>query len=125
MNYQGILFTPESILAILSGSKTQTRRRTLEDRSDCQYGKVGDLLYIKEDSETTAEQSRVWLEITSVRLERIKSISKDDIRSEGFKSKKKFSELWNKFYGEMTGYSWEENPLVWVIKFRVVHKNDQ
>ncbi len=48
MATQGILFTEDLIQAILRGEKTQTRRRTLKDRLDCQYGNVGDFLYIKE-----------------------------------------------------------------------------
>ncbi len=27
------------------------------------------------------------------------------------------------FYGKMEGYSWAENPLVWVIDFEVVQKS--
>jgi hypothetical protein len=73
--------------------------------------------------------SRITLEITSVRAERLQDISNSDIIDEGIHSgspvkrqlegdepanlKEQFQCLW-----ESTGGDWNKNPWVWVIEFR-------
>ncbi|QBR52694.1 hypothetical protein [Erwinia sp. QL-Z3] len=83
--------------------------------------------------------SRVALEITGVRLERLKDISAEDVTAEGIKTlgeamwgpqwwadapqaaindaQLQFSIIWSKIYGEA---SWQANPWVWVIEFQHV-----
>ena len=76
--------------------------------------------------------SRILLEITDVRIERLKDISKEDAKAEGFDysthpsaiemgfaigAKTNFRHAWQKIHG---ADSWNENPWVWVIEFRVV-----
>ncbi|WP_414162021.1 hypothetical protein ACMGG9_07780 [Serratia sp. BNK-10] len=72
--------------------------------------------------------SRILLEITGVRVERLNDISEEDARAEGVKAgvspghehmmhQVAFSELWQSIYGEE---SWRANPWVWVIEFRRV-----
>ncbi|MCP6669690.1 hypothetical protein NL517_30360, partial [Klebsiella pneumoniae] len=65
--------------------------------------------------------SRILLEITDVRVERLRSMSQDDARAEGviaasgpMEAGLAFRELWDSIYGEE---SWKANPWVWVIKF--------
>ena len=201
-----ILFQGDMVRAILSGSKTQTRRvvklkgwHTIEERDDgkqwpwmydsdrdadywlpCPYGKPGDRLWVREafsgcheydvekfppsawfrldplwywaDGNPTSGDwtrpkpsihmprwaSRITLEITEVRVERLNSISDEDAQAEGtpcyvcggpmdgrseddchcFHSKAKASDyrdLWERINGSG---SWEENPWVWCVSFR-------
>ncbi|ECC3484764.1 hypothetical protein ACW50_21025 [Salmonella enterica subsp. enterica] len=73
--------------------------------------------------------SRLLLEITDVRVERLHSISEEDAQAEGVQPacyeitppeaayRVSFGEVWRGIYGEE---SWEANPWVWVIKFKRV-----
>lgn len=72
--------------------------------------------------------SRLTLEITSVRVERLRDLSEDDAKSEGitppsggvlpgWEYRINFRELWMSIYGSD---NWEANPWVWVIEFKVV-----
>ena len=70
--------------------------------------------------------SRITLEITDVRIERLQSISEADAKAEGVEPAEcclahyhGFSKLWQNVYGSE---SWEANPWVWVIEFRRVEK---
>lgn len=58
--------------------------------------------------------SRILLEIESVRVERLLDISEkeDEWTSVGL-----FAGLWGKIHGPI---SWDQNPWVWVIEFKVV-----
>lgn len=70
--------------------------------------------------------SRITLEITGVRVERLQDISEADATAEGvvvpgFPGAESaigaFHELWASIHGP---YAWELNPWVWVIEFRRV-----
>ena len=70
--------------------------------------------------------SRITLEITGVRVERLNSISDSDASKEGcciadMESgdclSDVFARLWTPIYGDE---SWKVNPWVWVIEFKVV-----
>jgi len=74
--------------------------------------------------------TRIWLEITSLRVERLQEICYLDILAEGiepnlipdegvFKGIKfiDFPKLWDSINAKR-GYGWEKNPWVWVIAFR-------
>ncbi|SAX72479.1 morphogenetic protein [Klebsiella pneumoniae] len=70
--------------------------------------------------------SRILLEITNVRVERLRSMSQDDARAEGVIAASgpmevglAFRELWDSIYGEE---SWKANPWVWVIKFKRIEE---
>ena len=77
--------------------------------------------------------SRILLEITDVRVERLNSISQEDAQAEGLELTgwrptysdpdsggevmtpyDNFAELWSSIYGDE---SWQANPWVWVISF--------
>ncbi|HBQ3895946.1 TPA: hypothetical protein MFC74_000487 [Klebsiella pneumoniae] len=77
--------------------------------------------------------SRILLEITDVRVERLNSISQEDAQAEGMELTgwrptysdpdsggevmtpyDNFAELWSSIYGDE---SWKANPWVWVISF--------
>jgi len=78
--------------------------------------------------------SRLNLEITGVRVERLNSISQEDAQAEGMELTgwrptysdpdsggevwtpyDNFAQLWESIYGEE---SWQANPWVWVIEFK-------
>lgn len=72
--------------------------------------------------------SRLTLEITSVRVERLRDLSEDDAKTEGitppsggvlpgWEYRINFRDLWMSIYG---ADNWEANPWVWVIEFKVV-----
>jgi hypothetical protein len=73
--------------------------------------------------------SRLTLEVTGVRVERLRDISEEDARAEGCSRKydydgdlthtapDDFSQLWTRTYGDG---SWPANPWVWVVTFRPV-----
>jgi hypothetical protein len=78
--------------------------------------------------------SRILLEITAVRVERLNDISHDDAKAEGccygrgggvpdfaVTPADHFPTLWASIYGEE---SWRANPWVWVIEFRRVEVRD-
>jgi hypothetical protein len=67
--------------------------------------------------------SRIKLEITGVRVERLQDISETDARAEGITGSlvrdvtAAYSALWQSINGEE---SWQANPWVWVIEFKRV-----
>jgi hypothetical protein len=88
--------------------------------------------------------SRILLEVTNVRVERVQDISREDVISEGLSSievelrgerlpihkhafenhkyafenhKHAFAKLWDSINGKKPGRSWSANPWVWVIDF--------
>ncbi len=87
--------------------------------------------------------SRITLEITDIRVERLNDISDGDALSEGIDAGKlneshdnydciadhnftgrptavsHFSYLWQSIYGED---SWQSNPFVWVVEFKRVEE---
>lgn len=201
MRERGMIFNAEMVRAILSGSKTQTRRvaNVGEERGFdgpvvfgkegrvssiyfapgvarcCPFGDVGDRVWVRETyrvmgcatdvarlmykasernsfTESTRTvpvatctkqpsqnwtpsihmprwASRILLEITSVRVERLHSINEADARAEGvtaasgpFEAQLAFYEVWRAIYGND---EWKANPWVWVIEFKRVETTDE
>ena len=199
-----IIFSADSVRAILDGRKTQTRRvmkpqpignlqyvgsmwfekeyrlHTLE-RLDydgtmekyfsikCPFGAPGDRLWVREkwgvtvDCETIyfadfipnvhdvsifrwrspmfmlRKYSRLTLEITNVRCERVQEISYDDCLAEGCPYSRKhendmtnadkinrigwYQGQWNELNAKR-GYGWDTNPWVFVIEFKKIEGGD-
>jgi hypothetical protein len=87
--------------------------------------------------------ARIWLQITSIKVERLKDISEEDAKAEGVEkiadygttgyklytepeasysdidAKHSFESLWESINGRE---SWDSNPWVWVIEFKQITK---
>lgn len=87
--------------------------------------------------------SRITLEVTGVRVERVQDISEEDARAEGIRAtrlshgsvvyhtdsyptpniygsaQERFVNLWHSI-NTPRGYPWESNPWVWVVAFKVL-----
>ncbi|WP_371745327.1 hypothetical protein [Pectobacterium sp. PL64] len=72
--------------------------------------------------------SRILLEITDVRVERLKHIPRDGIIAEGYPAERAtdggeydpflwYRDLWESIYG---AGSWQANPWIWVIEFKQI-----
>ncbi|HEJ0126194.1 TPA: morphogenetic protein [Klebsiella aerogenes] len=128
--FQGPLFDYEQMESYLEDSSK------FEKPEFCQYaadGKPAPEYYDADDNlrhgwrpsiHMPRWASRILLEITDVRVERLRSMSQDDARAEGviaasgpMEAGLAFRELWDSIYGEE---SWAANPWVWVIEFKRV-----
>jgi hypothetical protein len=119
----------------------------------CPYGYPGDMLWVKETFNGTTETgiayratepqmdgapwrpsihmprwaSRITLEVTAVKVERVQDITGEDAMAEGVlghggdksRALTEFMVLWNKI-NESRGYGWSVNPWVFAVAFRRV-----
>lgn len=104
-----MLFKKEFIPFILSGRKTQSRRLKKPKV------KAGELCEFR--SGRRREDAFALAEILDLRCERLSEISEEDVRAEGMNSKEEFLRKFREIYKLS-----EEDPEVWVVKFRVVRK---
>lgn len=99
----------------LLGWKSQTRRPVKSGGREYKAGYV--LGVVKPNSNTVLD----YIEITAVRKENLHDIPERDIYREGFNSIDAFQLAWRCFY-DSTEHAWENNPLVWVIDFKLLDK---
>ena len=120
----------------------------------CPYGVIGDRLWVREIFNCNEEgiaykatqpdmdgmpwkspiymprtYSRITLEITDIRVERLQDITNNDAKSEGVEPEvlsghyyylSGYHDLWQDLNAKR-GYPWESNPWVWVISFKQIH----
>lgn len=154
MTARGIIFSAESVRAILDGRKSQTRRLSKGQHFACPHGEPGDRLWVREEwaigdplrfvdhcrdgvayravdgnQPHSTERwrsplfmprwaSRITLEITRVRVERLQAIGEDDARAEGAASVAEYAGVWDAINRRKA--PWALNPWVWAIEFRRV-----
>jgi hypothetical protein len=99
----------------------------------------GDILRWKPSIHMPKIAARIWLEITDIKVERLQDITEEDAIAEGIKCIAQDKEWGYKDYTGRTGVllppfwsfnslwrtingadSWEANPWVWVISFKVL-----
>lgn len=153
----GLLFNAEMVRRLLDGSKTQTRRprkiggykrgdiiwarETFALHPDADEGyiyRATDPGWDDNDSGIKwtpsilmpRVASRITLEITDVRVQRVQEISEADAKDEGVELtydndhyegieiyKDEFRRLWNDLYRDL---DWSLNPWVWALTFKRV-----
>nr|DAF23431.1 MAG TPA: ASCH domain protein [Caudoviricetes sp.] len=141
--YQGPLFNFDQMETYLEDTSKFERPEFCEYRADGgktpEYYDADDNLRYgwKPSIHMPRWASRITLEITGVRVERLNDISEEDAKAEGVKpagdmlpdypdtfltpkgdfatAKVAFQRLWQSIYGEE---SWAVNPWVWVIEFK-------
>ncbi|MDE5909844.1 MAG: hypothetical protein K2H52_14035 [Lachnospiraceae bacterium] len=85
----------------------------------------------------TKQESRIFLKVTDVRIERLQDITIDGIRAEGLASMAvhagdmeialaEWRILWNSTIkkSDRDRYGWNANPWVWVIEFERIYPDD-
>ncbi|HIE1453160.1 TPA: hypothetical protein ACXJGQ_000119 [Serratia marcescens] len=134
--YQGPLFNFDQMETYLEDTSKFERPEFCEYRADGgktpEYYDADDNLRYgwKPSIHMPRWASRITLEITAVRVERLNDISHEDAKAEGccygrgggvpdfaVTPADHFPTLWASIYGEE---SWNANPWVWVIEFRRV-----
>ena len=103
---------------------------------------VGDILWIRRNKQYKfiwkKADADIWLEITNIRVERVKEISHEDAIAEGAEympaAKLRierltvpqivFAGLWDSINAKR-GYSWKTNPWVWVIEFKRIGESNE
>lgn len=105
----------------------------------CPYGVPGDRLRVA-PGEGLTFATPITIEVTDVRVERVADISPEDAKAEGAAYRitpggdlsgafegcgpinypAHFRDLWDSINGSTPGRSWDDNPWVWVVGFKVV-----
>lgn len=80
------------------------------------------------------KQSRITLEVTTVRVERLQAIAEEDAKAEGTppmlgfpdpvdpQYRDAFRQLWDSINGKRAGCAWKDDPWVWCVEFRRIEQ---
>ena len=101
-----ILFRPEHVEPILRSTKTQTRRQgkkrwNVGALHQCRTQLFGDQFAL--------------VRVTAVRRQRLKQMTLEDVRAEGYGCEQDYVAVYKEIYG-----AWDGNQMVWVVDFEVV-----
>jgi|AntDeeMetageno50_2_1112565.scaffolds.fasta_scaffold00064_28 hypothetical protein len=102
-----MLFTEEHIQEIISGNKTQTRRRW-----DKKQVNIGNSYRASQSLFTKREESPAYILVNEVYQEKLGIISEEDAKKEGGYTIQEFKDLWTDMHGQ-----WDEDENIWVIEF--------
>lgn len=102
---------------------------------DWQRNDIADVTKWKPSIHMPKEAARIWLKVTSVRVERLQDITSEQIGREGVEAeyphvlngeekRYAFSTLWNSTIKkpDINHYGWDANPYVWAISFERCEK---
>ncbi|MDX7987827.1 hypothetical protein FE392_10865 [Xenorhabdus sp. 12] len=89
----------------------------------CPYGQISEQLWVRESKQIPRETSRILLEITDIRIERLQDISEQDVIAEGLMKISKDGQLFKFGISDMDGLpggcdvgwkwrEWEINPEI-------------
>ncbi len=136
-----MLFTKANAKLVMSGQKTQTRR-PIKDREAFSSRPIPNnrfaLRCVTHNGRLKWKEGRTYavqpgrgehaigrIRILHIDRERLRSITDEDAIAEGINwqpgdtsPRVMFAELWRSIY-RRAGERWEDNPFVWVLKFRV------
>lgn len=121
-----MIFTPENVQKILAGEKTETRRIVKAGEtlfgSEVYTGKhlqkwgVGNTYALQPGR---GKQAVGRIRIMGLRREALQAMTDADARAEGVADVAEFRALWDSI-NKRKGHTWEDNPMVWVIRFEVM-----
>lgn len=132
--------TMDEVLAASESIPTATGTTSVlyaADFGDWAYDADSDLKPWRPSIHIPRKYSRITLETTNIRVERVQDISSQDAEEEGWGGyldsyiegddpncvgngpRTWFSKLWNSI-NEKRGFGWDANPWVWVIEFKRV-----
>ena len=134
----GILFMPEQIELIKTGSITQTLRRSnnqthlirlddgcpvfnikgIEKRFCCPHLRFGNTLYLKDMWKQRKQDNKGYIEVEEKEFMYLGDIDDEIIVATGAKDLEEFVTIWNLINHKSD--RWERNPLVWRLKFRYI-----
>ena len=97
-----LLFKRPLLIKVLSGEKTQTRRKRRPN--------------VKVGGDYRLRKGYSWLQtritVTGLRRQRLGDVTPDDARREGFDTLAEFMDAWTGIYG-----GWDPDQEVWVVDF--------
>ena len=72
------------------------------------------------------EAARIFLQVTSIRLERLQDCGNMQAKDEGCNCCSQFIRIWDSTIkkSDLAKYGWTANPWVWVIEFEVMEVNE-
>lgn len=103
-----MLFNEKMKEKVLAGKKTQTRRRS--KRQPAEVGKTYKIMQGMRKNSYAGD-----IEVTRVWRQALGDMSIEDVKAEGFDSRKEFID----YCSELFGY-WDSMQVVWVIEFKLV-----
>jgi hypothetical protein len=140
-----MIFNPKHINKIIAGTKTQTRRikKANEVLYITRYVATGEIYSAEVVIAANGKQRRKWytgkdyavvpgrgkkavmvdwipvrIKITAIRKERLHDIAECDAIKEGVTDVYEYSLLWDSI-NKKPGTRWDDNPMVWVIDFKM------